>query len=472
MPELVGTKWGDGPLGTSGGVVTWSIASGGLNIEPFGVPGKVSVDPESFLTVDFETIIRDAFADWAAVADIEFLQVEGVDEAAGSNRAFIPEIRIFFGEIGPSFDGFAFFPPPNGGALAGDILFDNIDRYNTDTGYFSGLVTHEIGHALGLDHVDIRAIMNADIVVEELQADDIDGIQQIYGVKSGGTPVYDLPVGERGIQILDAPENLLVNGNADANEITGSSAAETLNGGGGRDKLTGGGGGDVFDGGSGDDILIGDEGADIFDGGEGFDTVSYDGAEDRVRADLQGIVEGRGEAAGDIFKAVEILIGSDHRDDLRGDFGENTVFGGEASDRLYGRAGADVIEGDFGDDSLYGNAGQDLMVGGPGADAFIYFRLTDSRVGFGRRDLITDFESGTDKIDLSRVDADLDEDGRQGFEFIGLAQFSGTAGEVRYFRADQSRFVILQIDGDGDGAQDFQIEMSGQFDLEAEDVIL
>lgn len=473
MAELVGTKWGGGPLGTPGGVVTWSIASGGLGIERFRVPGTTSVDPESFLTIDFEEIIREAFADWSAVADIEFLQVADVDAAAGSSLAETPEIRIFFGTIGASFDGFAFFPPPNGGAIAGDVLFDNIDRYNTDTGYFKGLVLHEIGHALGLDHVDIVAIMNPDIVVQELQQDDIDGIRQVYGPQDDGPPVYDLPSGARGIRILEALDDLVVNGNAEANDITGSAATETLNGGEGRDTLSGGGGGgDRLNGGGGDDLLIGDEGADIFDGGTGFDTVSYAASEDRVRADLQGIVSGKGEAAGDIFEAIEVLIGSDHRDDLRGDLGENTVFGGAAADRLYGRAGADVIEGGDGDDSIYGNAGQDLMVGGQGADTFIYFRLTDSRIGFARRDLITDFESGTDKIDLSRIDSDTEEEGRQGFEFIGLAQFSNTAGEVRYFRADQSRFVILQIDGDGDGVQDFQVEMSGQFDLDAGDVIL
>jgi hypothetical protein len=69
-----------------------------------------------------------------------------------------------------------------------DIHFDTDDMFSltpdSDGGFFFNFLTHEIGHALGLGHEDdFGAIMNT-IVPDQptgLQADDIAGIQEIYG---------------------------------------------------------------------------------------------------------------------------------------------------------------------------------------------------------------------------------------------------------------------------------------------------
>ena len=53
------------------------------------------------------------------------------------------------------------------------------------------------------------------------------------------------------------------------------------------------------------------------------------------------------------------------------------------SDRLFGHEG---------NDTLNGGAGNDTMSGGEGADVFVWN---------GGRDVITDFENGDDRIDLS-----------------------------------------------------------------------
>ncbi|MEH1913010.1 M10 family metallopeptidase C-terminal domain-containing protein [Nostoc sp.] len=51
------------------------------------------------------------------------------------------------------------------------------------------------------------------------------------------------------------------------------------------------------------------------------------------------------------------------------------------------------------------------------------------------RDILTDFTSGFDKIDLSAIDSELSILGNQAFKFIS------TAGEVRYFTSGSNLFV-------------------------------
>ncbi|MEM7670190.1 MAG: CAP domain-containing protein [Pseudomonadota bacterium] len=237
------------------------------------------------------------------------------------------------------------------------------------------------------------------------------------------------------------------------------------------EHLAGTDGNDLLRGAAGDDMLTGGMGGDHLDGGEGIDTADYANAAARVRVDLQGVLAGVGEAEGDTFENIENLIGTIRNDDLRGDAADNHIKGGSASDRLHGRAGDDVIEGDIGTDVLYGNAGRDIMSGGVGNDRFIYFGLSDSRVGVTRRDVITDFENG-DRIELQRLDADRGEAGNQAFTFIGQAQFSNQAGELRFFKSSGNDQTVIQADTNGDGVQDFQIELTGLVDLDAADFIL
>ncbi len=86
----------------------------------------------------------------------------------------------------------AFFPPPNGGTLAGDMHFDDSETWTlaerpVPSGQPIDLVTvaaHEIGHSLGLDHSNVAcALMNAFYTGSHryLSQDDINGIQSIYG---------------------------------------------------------------------------------------------------------------------------------------------------------------------------------------------------------------------------------------------------------------------------------------------------
>ena len=103
----------------------------------------------------------------------------------------------------------------------------------------------------------------------------------------------------------------------------------------------------------------------------------YRSAEAGVRVDLMGGSGNTGEAAGDVRVSIERLEGSYHADDLRGDEGDN---------RLFGVGGADV---------LYGRGGDDELKGGGGADAFHFKRGYD-------RDRVADFENNVDRLCIDR----------------------------------------------------------------------
>lgn len=234
-------------------------------------------------------------------------------------------------------------------------------------------------------------------------------------------------------------------------------------------------------GGAGDDLLPDRDGAQRFFAGAGADTADYSGATGRVLADLAADVSGsayarffdEGAGAGDIYDSVEHLTGGAAADNLRGDSGGNILSGGGVSDRLYGRTGDDTLIGGMGADALYGNLGADVMTGGPDAgrrDRYIYFQAADSRPGEGSRDIITDFVSGEDRIELRRIDANSLLGHKQGFDFIGEAAFTGTAGELGY--RHEVGNTIVQADLDGDGRADFEIELTGEMDLVADDFLI
>ena len=74
-------------------------------------------------------------------------------------------------------------------------------------------------------------------------------------------------------------------------------------------------------------------------------------------------------------------------------------------------------------------------------------------------DVLADFISGSDRIDLSAIDAVAGSAGDDAFAFIGTAAFSGQAGQLRYEVTEN--FLHIYGDVDGDGARDFHIVASG-----------
>lgn len=167
--------------------------------------------------------------------------------------------------------------------------------------------------------------------------------------------------------------------------LTGTGGNDTIYGYAGADVIHGLGGADQIYGGDGIDDLYGDDGDDFIDGGTGNDTV-------------------HGGAGNDTVSGME---GDDY---VYGDAGNDRVIGATGDDHLYGGDGDDVIVGEWGADQMWGGSGADVFQYDYGADSTTrtdwYPPDLDPSITYGV-DIIWDFESGIDKIDLSRLDADL-----------------------------------------------------------------
>jgi hypothetical protein len=142
----------------------------------------------------------------------------------------------------------------------------------------------------------------------------------------------------------------------------------------------------------------------------------------------------------------------------------DSITGGSGKDYLQGRGGADTLNGGIGNDVLLGGLGSDTLNGGAGKDTFRFESVDDSN-GAESTDVIQDFalSNADERIDLSAIDADEAQDGNQAFNFIGTADFSHIAGELRVVQDGDNWFV--QGDVDGDGAADLVIQVTNNPDI-------
>jgi hypothetical protein len=182
-------KWGSPIFGTPGGVVTWSIVPGGAS-----VAGYPYISLDSFLAPGYEEGLRWAFAQWSAVANIQFREVPDNGEAfATTPDAGV--IRLGGIDLGPGSGVLAQTAGPIGSFYESVNPFNSTTRFTSNYvwtysdnsgGYnFNRVALHEIGHLLGLGHEpNVSSIMNYPYnegLPLGLQPDDIAGIQFIYG---------------------------------------------------------------------------------------------------------------------------------------------------------------------------------------------------------------------------------------------------------------------------------------------------
>ena len=177
-----------------------------------------------------------------------------------------------------------------------------------------------------------------------------------------------------------------------------------------------------------------------------------------------------GYARFDTLVSIENVQGSEFADQLTGDGGENTLKGLGDADILRGLGGDDDLIGGSGGDKLTGGMGKDELAGNSGNDTFIFNSVAESPAG-NARDVIDDFEQGSDVIDLTSIDADVTGGGLSDpFTFIGTTPFDNIAGELRY--SFESGNTVVEGDVNGDSTADFQIELVSQIALTASDFLL
>ncbi len=225
--------------------------------------------------------------------------------------------------------------------------------------------------------------------------------------------------GDDFVQGNDADNYIVANGGDDT--VLGGGGADAVWAGksdAGADYFSGGAGNDVLGAGAGKDLLVGGDGRDTLYGGSGDDTVlaggwddanisgTYDAGEALTESTDGGVIyvgtgndtahgaSGRdtiGGGAGD-----DMLNGAGGDDVLYGAAGADTLQGGDGNDVVFNGTGADTVDGGAGDDTLYGGPGNDALTGGAGSDIFTFSPSNG-------QDVVTDFTTGQDKLDLTQV---------------------------------------------------------------------
>jgi uncharacterized delta-60 repeat protein len=228
-------------------------------------------------------------------------------------------------------------------------------------------------------------------------------------------------------------------GNALANVITGNAVANVIDGKGGVDTLDGGDGSDIY--------MIGvasdHPAAEIHDGGTtGIDEVRFAATKTSTLTLLAGdtgmekVTIGTGTGATAVTSGTAALS-----------VNASAVLNGLV---ILGNAGKNLLIGTAYDDTIIGGNSNDTLTGGAGADKFVFDTRPSTKAN---HDTITDFQSGTDVLQLSKAI----------FTAIGgavgglaIEQFWSGAGVVAAHDADD-RIVyntttgILYYDADGNG---------------------
>ncbi len=210
------------------------------------------------------------------------------------------------------------------------------------------------------------------------------------------------------VSYADQPGSLGVVANlANPKKNTGYAAGDTYSS---IENLIGTSRADALTGDAGDNILEGGRGADKLDGGAGFDTASYVGAASGVTANLTNPKLNTGDAAGDTYKSIERLFGSQFNDVLTGGKGVEAIMGG---------GGNDIIDG---------GAKIDTLTGGAGRDTFRFANIKEAG------DVITDFTPGEDLIGIVRkgfkIDARVDLGASGVFDFADGYFVSNNTGRA------------------------------------------
>lgn len=277
-----------------------------------------------------------------------------------------------------------------------------------------------------------------------------------------------------GSDIITGIENLSGGAGADrflgtdgANQLSGNDGADTLIARGGNDTVSGGNGDDSLTGGLGNDLLSGDVGQDrlqidggddVLDGGEGNDTAFYTGSAG-ISVNLALTTAQVTGSGSDIFRNIENLSGGTGADRLTGNSGANQLSGNDGADTLNGGAGADTLSG---------GAGRDYLAGGQDSDRDVFIFNSTADAGNGSTaDVIQNFTSAIDDIDLRGIDANSGAGGDQAFRFTG-----STAATNAVWFTQVSGGVMVHGDVNGDGKADFDLTVQSVTSLLASDFLL
>ena len=147
--------------------------------------------------------------------------------------------------------------------------------------------------------------------------------------------------------------------------------------------------------------------------------------------------------------------------------------GGQSADAITGGTGADTLIGGAGNDTITGGVGIDRLTGDAGADRFVYAANAAGAVvsSLAAPDVITDFTSGTDKIQIAQtLTAFLGN-----YANLSQAQAAAAAdgrGNLAYFVTGENTLYVVAATTGVAASTDTVITLAGVTSIAAADLLL
>ena len=421
IENIVGSSFGDVITGNLGDNV---IHAGDGNDHVFYTGGFDSLDGGNGTdTVDFSQFGS------AVLAFLTPLSVLGVNEpeayTTDTSSVFTGTALRAIADLG----GFE--------NLIGTPFADNLTGTSGNNNIDGGAGDDIISYTGGLD------VLNGNTGIDTVQFNGMTSAVFVdlagggYEAKGNGTANANTG-GLSNLADLQSIENLV--GTSYNDVLRGDANANVINGGGGNDTLDGRAGDDVLNGGSGNNTLNGGPDNDTYQfAGSAHDRYFDDSGTDKIVIDSVKDITSAGRVGNDLViklttgtieiidqfngHPIETLVdshgislvlatsmtggdlggiigGTDGDDVIDGRGGDDYLYGGKGNDHLLGGTGDDHLDGGQGRDVLDGGPGNDILTGGSGHDVFVFAPASPNFPGSGN-DVITDFQAGKDRIDLT-----------------------------------------------------------------------
>ena len=230
-------------------------------------------------------------------------------------------------------------------------------------------------------------------------------------------------------------------------------------------------------GGYGDDSLDGKQGADTMMGGDGNDTYYVDNIKDVITEEDQAeSAAGDDDLVHSTASSYTLPANVEHL--IIDGKSKGNATGNELNNSITGNAAVNTLLGLEGDDTFDSGSGNDTLSGGDGADTYIF---SSGIKGSKNVDTIKDFVSGEDKILLSAdiftklatalgvIDGNDPTPLSDGDFFVAGAKVKPTDATSYILYDTNTGRVYYDADGNGKGAADWFITLTGKPELTADD---